>query len=198
MLILITKCLFWTNDLNITILHDIEQHVTCYANHTNSGSNFHISLVYAKCRTILRRDLWEDLVSISNNSQRPWSIVGYFIVIAEVEEKLGGTLYRLEKSFEFLNFMEDSGVQDAGFVGNIFTWCNNRDAPNTIWKRLDRMLYNSKWFDQFTKTTVTHLARTCSNHVPLLIQLYGEVEEFKRYFKFLNTWTEHPQFLDTV
>ncbi|XP_015167940.1 uncharacterized protein [Solanum tuberosum] len=161
-------------------------------------TNFHISLVYAKYRTNMRRDLWEDLVSISNNIQGPWSIVEDFNVIAEVEEKLGGTPYRLEKSFEFLNFMEDVGVQDAGFAGNIFTWCNNRDAPSTIWKRMDRMLYNLEWFDHFSKTTVSHLARTCSDHAPLVIQLSSEEEEFKRYFRFLNTWTEHPQFLDTV
>lgn len=39
--------------------------------------------------------------------------------------------------------MEDAGIQDAGDVGNIHTWSNNRGAPNTIWKRLDRMLYNA-------------------------------------------------------
>lgn len=161
---------FWTNDFNINILHDTTQHVTCYANHVNIGAKFHLTLVYAKCRTFLRRTLWEDLVSVSNNIQGPWSIMGDFNVIAKVEEKLGGTPYRLEKSFDFLNFMEDTGVQDAGFAGNIYTWCNNRSAPDTIWKRLDRMLYNSEWFVLFNRTTVTHLAISGSDHAPLLIQ----------------------------
>lgn len=76
-------------------------------------------------------------------------------VIVEVEEKLGGTLYRLEKTFEFLNSIEDFCVKDAGFSGNIVMWYNNRDAPSTILKRLYKILYNSKRFDLFFKTTVS-------------------------------------------
>lgn len=67
-----------TNNSNITIPCDSEKQVTCYVNHTISGMNFHISLVYAKCKTNMRRDVWEDLLSISKNIQGPWSIVGGF------------------------------------------------------------------------------------------------------------------------
>ena len=69
----------------------------------------------------MRRDLWEDLVSFSNNNQGPWRVVGDFNVISKVMKKQGGTPYRLEKSFEFLNFMEDVSVKEACFDGNIFT-----------------------------------------------------------------------------
>ncbi|KAG5596621.1 hypothetical protein H5410_037853 [Solanum commersonii] len=186
--------LFWANDFNITILHDTPQHVICYANHVNSGA-----------KTILRRTLWEDLVSISNNIQGPWSIMGDFNVIAKVEEKLGRTPYRLEKSFDFLNFMDDTGVQDTGFVGNIFTWCNNRGAPNTIWKRLERMLYNSEWFNLFNKTSVTHLPITCSPHHPQFLEVMGKIWSFecqgnpmwilhqklKRTASLISTWSRN-------
>lgn len=89
-------------------------------------------------------------------------------------------------------------MQDVGFAGNINTWCNNRDAPNTIWKRLDIVLYNSKWFDSFNSTYVTHLPITCSDHSPLIVQFTNREEEFIKYFKFLNIWIEHPQFRETV
>ncbi|KAL3361773.1 hypothetical protein AABB24_014579 [Solanum stoloniferum] len=94
--------------------------------------------------------------------------------------------------------MEEAGIQDAGFMGNNYTWCNNRDAPNTIWKRLDRVLYNSEWFDLFNKTVVNHLAIASSDHAPLLVDFTNRVEEFQKYFKFLNIWTEHPEFLEVV
>lgn len=42
-----------------------------------------------------------------------------FNVIAKMEENLEGTPYRLDKSFDFLNFMEDTMFQDAGFARNI-------------------------------------------------------------------------------
>ena len=47
--------------------------------------------------------------------------MGDFNVISKVMEKQGGTPNRLEKSFEFLNFMEDVSVKEACFAGNIFT-----------------------------------------------------------------------------
>ncbi|KAG5599738.1 hypothetical protein H5410_031108 [Solanum commersonii] len=133
------------------------------------------------CRTTFRKLLWEDLSSLSNTIQGPWSILGDFNVIAEVEEKTRGTPYRLDKSFDFINFIEECGMKDAGFVGNINTWCNNRDAPNTIWKRLDRVLYNSEWFDSFNGT-----------------YFINREEEFIKYLQFLNIWTEHPQFREIV
>ena len=47
--------------------------------------------------------------------------MGDFNVISKVMEKQGGTPYSLEKSFEFINFMEDVSVKEACFDRNIFT-----------------------------------------------------------------------------
>ncbi|PHT42837.1 hypothetical protein CQW23_16862 [Capsicum baccatum] len=145
--------LLWTSDFNINIIHDSDQSVNGRINHVTSGTDFHLSMVYAKCRSIQRKLSWEEIVNISENIQAPWSLTGDFNVIAEIEEKLGGSPYRSEKSFDFLDFMTDVGVQNTRFSGNIRYWCNKRDSPDTIWKRLDRMLYNTEWFDLFSKTS---------------------------------------------
>ncbi|XP_060198361.1 uncharacterized protein LOC132627183 [Lycium barbarum] len=81
-------------------------------------------------------------------------------------------------------------------MDNVYT--GNRGAPNTIWKRLDRFLYNVEWFEKYGFNTVTHLARACSDHVPLLIQFSVTEEPYVKYFRFLNFWTEHEQFLEVV
>ncbi|XP_075076534.1 uncharacterized protein LOC142163173 [Nicotiana tabacum] len=80
----------------------------------------------------------------------------------------------------------------------MYTWCDNRDPPNTIWKRLDRRAYNSEWFDSFGGTSVTHLSRSYSDHAPSLITCKANNVDFTRYFKFLNIWAEHKDFLDVV
>lgn len=190
--------IMWSNEYTVFIISDTEKQVTCKINHPSTDMDFHITCVYAKCRTALRKTLWEDLASFANSTTGSWSIMGDFNVIVDAEEKEGGKPYRIDKRFDFINCIEDCGVQDVGFVGNTHTWYNNRDAPDTIWKRLDRVLYNSEWFDLFNKTYVTHLARTCSDHTPLLVQFSNCEDEFSRYFKFLNTWTDHPQFHDVV
>lgn len=94
--------------------------------------------------------------------------------------------------------MEDCDLQDAGYLGSKFTWSDNRDPPNTIWKRLDRFAYNNHWFDVFNGTTVTHLSRTCSDHAPLLINCSPVDVNFIKYFRFLNFWTENDVFLGVV
>ncbi|XP_059310044.1 uncharacterized protein LOC132061208 [Lycium ferocissimum] len=46
-----------------------------------------------------------------------------------------------------------------GFSSSQFTWYNNWGHPKTIWKRLDRILFNEDWLDSFNETKVTHLSR---------------------------------------
>ncbi|XP_070030068.1 uncharacterized protein [Nicotiana sylvestris] len=148
--------------------------------------------------SILRKQLWADLVNFAGSLNGPWVVIGDFNVISEPEEKIGGNPYRIDKSFDFIECLSDCSLQDGGFLGNIVTWCNNKGSPGTIWKRLDRMVYNSEWFSIFNRTTVTHLANACSDHVPLLIQFSHNEEAHVKYFKFLNFWTDHADFLDVV
>ncbi|XP_059306149.1 uncharacterized protein LOC132057525 [Lycium ferocissimum] len=175
--------LFWNNDYTVSIINDTEQQVTCKVIQTDNGEVFYITTVYAKCRSHLRNQLWEEINILSQNINGPWCTMGDFNVIAVAEEKEGGSPHRIERSFDFIHCLESSGLQDAGFSGNPFTWCNNRGAPDTIWKRLDRFLYNVEWFEKYGFNTVTHLARACSDHVPLLIQF---------------SVTEEPYFLEVV
>ncbi|XP_075087989.1 uncharacterized protein LOC142169944 [Nicotiana tabacum] len=133
--------LFWSNEFDIVILEDSEQQVTCKVSHIGSSIIFHISM----------------------------AIIGDFNVITDSDEKFGGSPYRIDKSFDFRQCLSECGMQE-GLVGKQFTWCNNRGAPDTIWKRLDRMVFNSEWFDLYNGTIVNYLASACSDHVPLLAQ----------------------------
>ncbi|KAH0684689.1 hypothetical protein KY289_022441 [Solanum tuberosum] len=104
----------------------------------------------------------------------------------------------MQKSFGFTSCLEDCDLQDGGFLGAMFTWSDNRDPLNTIWKRLDRFAYNSHWFDKFRETSVSHLSRTCSDHAPLLIKCVHENANFVKYFRFLNIWIEHEDYMSVV
>ncbi|XP_015169175.1 uncharacterized protein [Solanum tuberosum] len=120
------------------------------------------------------------------------------LLIITYEEKLGGRPHRIEESLDFIQYLNDCGLQDTGFSGSKYTWCDNRDPPATIWKKLDRLVHNSQWFGVFNATSVTHLSRTCSDHSPLLVKMNFDNTHIIKYFKFLNIWTEHTEFLETV
>ncbi|KAG5592791.1 hypothetical protein H5410_043305 [Solanum commersonii] len=190
--------IFWNNDHQIDILKDKDQHMLLHISKVQPIISFHISVVYAKCDEELRRELWDDLRDIANNVNGPWGVIGDFNVITKAEEKTGGRPYKAEESSDFLSCLTDYNLQDGGYLGSRFTWSDNRDPPNTIWKRLDRLAYNDQWFDVFGGTTVTHLSRTCSDHAPLMINCDTNSSNHIKYFKFLNVWTEHEEYLPIV
>ncbi|XP_075082606.1 uncharacterized protein LOC142166877 [Nicotiana tabacum] len=124
---------------------------------------------YAKCDKQLRNLMWDDLRETAGTINGPWGFVGDFNVISNVAEKLGGRDFRVEESLDFISYLSDCEIHDGGYVGSGFTWTDNRDPPNTIWKRLDILVYNAEWFDLFGGTSVTHMSRSCSDRSPLLI-----------------------------
>ncbi|XP_073037148.1 uncharacterized protein [Primulina eburnea] len=120
------------------------------------------SFVYARCDYVQRRDLWASLLLVKP-VLGPWLVGGDFNVVRDASECLGSRGGRLLPMEEFNTFILDSGLIDAGFEGSSFTWTNN-----TIWKRLDMVLVSVDWGDHFNSIRVEHLARTVSDHCPLL------------------------------
>ncbi|XP_070050193.1 uncharacterized protein [Nicotiana tomentosiformis] len=47
-------------------------------------------------------------------------------------------------------------------------------------------------------TKVTHLSRICFDHVPLLIECGNSDPTHTRYFKFLNIWVDHDEYLNVI
>ncbi|XP_071902721.1 uncharacterized protein [Coffea arabica] len=78
-----------------------------------------------------------------------------------------------------------------------FTWmgiCQGRH----IWKRLDRVLMNAAWQQQFPNTTLYHLNRVTSDHSPLLVNIANARASGRRSFKFQHMWIRHSLFLNVV
>ncbi|KAL0462804.1 UNVERIFIED_CONTAM: hypothetical protein Slati_0168000 [Sesamum latifolium] len=83
------------------------------------------TFVYAKCYRNPRRILWEELVKLSNQDI-PWIVGGDFNVILHPNENQGGDMQRLGPMDDFNDMMLDTGLIDAGFEGDSFTWTNKR------------------------------------------------------------------------
>ncbi|KAL0463204.1 UNVERIFIED_CONTAM: hypothetical protein Slati_0208000, partial [Sesamum latifolium] len=85
---------------------------------------------YAKCYRNPRRILWEELVKLSNQGV-PWIVGGDFNVILYPNENQGGDMQRLGPMDDFNDMMSDTGLIDAGFEGEPFTWTNKRVWRNS-------------------------------------------------------------------
>ncbi|KAH0712277.1 hypothetical protein KY289_008236 [Solanum tuberosum] len=191
--------LFWNLDIDCKILDEDDQHVTCEIAHNELQTQFTTTIIYAKCKDLLRRPLWDRMLQQANDTANsPWCAVGDYNVITSMDEKLGGVPYNMRKSLEFIAVIEACGLMDLGFSGQKFTWSNKRGIHSRVWKRLDRAMVNDSWLEKMPQTTITHLPAVGSDHCPLLMEMISREEDHIKYFKFLNCWTDQPNFSDIV
>ncbi|KAG6513034.1 hypothetical protein ZIOFF_031180 [Zingiber officinale] len=138
-------------------------------------------MVDLDCRYMARRMGFEEVVSnksgkctgslfmeLRSEGDRLWLVGGDFNVISSMEEHSAGVLARPGAMEDFNNFIMLAGLVDAGFVGDRYTWTNNR-----VWKRLDRVLLSSSWGNLDFTVRVEHLSRAASDHCPLLVEFPG-------------------------
>lgn len=88
-----------------------------------------ISCVYASCLKPIRQALWSHLDGVHGhlqNTNSPWMVAGDFNIIADSSEKKGGIQTDMGAVQDFQNFIHQNILIDMGFIGDIFTWCNNR------------------------------------------------------------------------
>ncbi|WMV46970.1 hypothetical protein MTR67_040355 [Solanum verrucosum] len=140
---------------------------------------------------------WDKMLQFSR-SDKPWFTIGDFNVINDIDEKMRGLPYNMNKNFEFISVIEACGLTDLGFHGQKFTWCNHKDGEARIWKRLDRAIVNDKWIEVMPMSNITHLPSTGSDHCPLLPESVDINTNTSKYFKFLYFWVDNPKFLDIV
>ncbi|KAG6492220.1 hypothetical protein ZIOFF_047171 [Zingiber officinale] len=151
-----------------------------------------VTVVYAKCDRVQRRVLWDNLLGLKPTVDDFWLIRRDFNVITGPDEHSAGCLSRLGAVHEFHDFIMLVGLLDAGFVGDRFTWTNDK-----IWKWLDRILISLSWNAQNFLVRVEHLGRATSDHCSLLIS-FPHFSSPVASFRFQKIWINHNNFLLAV
>ncbi|XP_070038372.1 uncharacterized protein [Nicotiana tomentosiformis] len=157
-----------------------------------------MTFVYAKCSSLDRLELCNNLYYLAANMELPWVVGGDFNVVLHEEEKIGGLLVYLPEIEDFAFCINSSGLFDTGYKGSPFTLWNERSDVECIFKRLDRILANQPFQTLFPNIEVEHLIRTGSDHAPLLMSCTEEAMKSTKTFKFLNFWTTHHSFTEVV
>ncbi|XP_027118540.1 uncharacterized protein [Coffea arabica] len=182
---------FWCNEMSLCFREMAEQLLHMCINFP-SGCSIQLSVVYARCSRVGRRELWAAMEELMGTVRGPWLVAGDFNVISNAEERTGGSPANARNMEEFNAAIGTCGLEEVPFDGSLFTWTNGR-----VWQRLDRALMNRDWADGYALSHVSHLSRGRSDHAPLLITAHSASHQ-KSSFKFLNVWQRHTGFMDVV
>lgn len=72
-----------------------------------------------------------------------------------------------------------------------FTWSNKRDPIFPIERRINRVISNQLWLDNFSRTSVCTLPKIHSYHLLILMEFFISTAKMISQFRFLKTWTLH-------
>ncbi|XP_027171591.1 uncharacterized protein LOC113771176 [Coffea eugenioides] len=188
---------FHSSEFSCSIVGQSSQYLALRVTHSQMSTVVVGVFVHAACSVSDRRELWADLRALQVLGL-PLLFHGDFNVILYAEEKRGGRPFRRAESEDFHAFIQDLDFTDVGFSGNQFTWCNNRQGRARVWKRLDRVLVDRGWLGSGVVPSVHHLARTASDHSPLLVSYLISSSSSPRSFRFQDVWLRHASFKGVV
>nr|XP_016444958.1 PREDICTED: uncharacterized protein LOC107770193 [Nicotiana tabacum] len=155
------------------VIIDTEQQLTIMVYHQHLCKHIIMTFVYAKCSSLDRLELWDNLYYLSSDMELPWVVGGDFNIVLNEEDNIGGLPVYPPDYEDFALCVNSYGLFDMGYKGSPFTWWNGRSNSECIFKRLDRIFVNLPFQTLFPTTEVEHHIRTGSDHAPLLMS-YGE------------------------
>lgn len=79
---------------------------------------------YGHLDTSRREETWNLLQHLQPEVGIPWLVGGDFNEIVQNQDKHGGDLRHGTQMQQFRNVLDCCSLQDFGFEGNIFMWCN--------------------------------------------------------------------------
>ncbi|XP_074363513.1 uncharacterized protein LOC141704083 [Apium graveolens] len=184
------------NVWDISLLSKSSQFITCNARFIEKNLNFIVTFIYAFNDAIDRVPLW-DYINSTCPSSAPWAFLGDFNCISSLGEVVGGREHWTPEMQCFKDCLNDNGLESLRTVGDNYTWTNKR-LNDPVFKRLDRMVANSAWFNAFTEGSVFVKNRGIMDHNPLLFVEPMQLRKFGKPFQFFNYMIEIPGFLDIV
>ncbi|XP_021716015.1 uncharacterized protein LOC110683919 [Chenopodium quinoa] len=155
-----------------------------------------ITGVHAPSASRDKNELWNMLGENSPPASTPWLLLGDMNEVVSQSEKMGGRPITNSQGKAFTKWTDKEGLIDLKYHGPAFTWDNGREGTELIRERLDRALANAEWIKVHPQTQVYHLAKTYSDHCPILVDTNVVNRIFNYPFRCKEAWLENPNFDD--
>ncbi|XP_048496269.1 uncharacterized protein LOC125495557 [Beta vulgaris subsp. vulgaris] len=145
-----------------------------------------------------RKALWQELLQISEESDKPLMLIGDFNAISKAADRLNGAPVTEAETQDLSNFVMESQLMEAPSTGLFYSWSNKSSGDDRVDSRIDRAYVNEAWNMRFPDVSVQYLPSGISDHSPLLVDLGNHDKGGGRPFKFQNILADHKDFMESV
>ncbi|KAK4277327.1 hypothetical protein QN277_015341 [Acacia crassicarpa] len=190
--------LWWSDGLIVNILFSSSNIIHTSVRSETLATPSYITFIYAPTDEGDRMMCWQEIRWLSNNIGNAWMCIGDFNDILFQHEKNGGRPHPWRRILNFKCLLADCELEDLGYNGPTFTWCNNRDYPDTIHERIDRALGNLQLRELFPCLQVFNVAPAGSDHHLLFVDFQHENRHYNRVFRFESAWVLHGSFHEVI
>ncbi|XP_028072274.1 uncharacterized protein LOC114274528 [Camellia sinensis] len=175
--------LLWNPSQTNVRVHDASSQMITTTISRQDYLDWVLSAVYASSNIRMRDELWNDLTTLAQHTQKPWLVAGDFNDYSSFEDKRSFSTSPSQnlsqsqrRSQKFSDRISSCNLMDLGCVGPRLTWTNNRKRWANTMVRLDRALCNTEWQTLFPEGYVHNLPRTYSDHSPILLHTQGKIK----------------------
>nr|GEX06939.1 hypothetical protein [Tanacetum cinerariifolium] len=157
------------------------------------------SFVYAGNEYIQRRILWHNLeVHNAHVCGHSWVLMGDFNAALNLEDCHAGSSRISISMREFKECVGNIEVQDVNSSGLHYTWNQKPKGRGGILKKLDRVMNNLKFMDEFVGTYAIFQPYRISDHSPAVLKIPTLCRSKPKPFKFANFLVYKPKFSDII
>ena len=118
--------MIWKEGLNIRFKSCSNSHIDVVVHGEFSKPLWRATRCYGQPDTNKRYVSWKLIETLNAQCDIPWVIFGDFNEITHPEEKQGWLDKDVNQIRAFKECLWQCGLLDLGFVGQSFTWCNER------------------------------------------------------------------------
>ncbi|GKB26479.1 RNA-directed DNA polymerase, eukaryota, reverse transcriptase zinc-binding domain protein [Tanacetum coccineum] len=163
-------------------------------------SKFFCSFIYAANHGSKRNELWRDLTYqklIVNNN--PWVMLGDFnVTLYAHKHSMGGSTINQDMQ-DFKDCVAINELDDLCSTGLQYTWTKSPKNPMCgILKKLDRVMCNEKFTEEFGQAIAIFLPYIISDHSPSMVIIPNGLRKKNKAFRFANYIVDRPEFMSSV
>uniref|UniRef100_A0A803QPC0 Reverse transcriptase n=1 Tax=Cannabis sativa TaxID=3483 RepID=A0A803QPC0_CANSA len=183
------SCLMWNNNIKLDVNYFSEGFFEATVCDVQNNFQWKFFAIYGTPYMGAKEVFWKSMEEEFSACQFPWMLIGDLNCICSQEEKVGGRKVSSADTKWLSSFMDRTGGIDLQFIGNKFTWQNNRFSGGLIRERLDRALCSPDWILEYASAGVRNLPISISDHAPIVFDSHLFAAKGFIPFRYFEVWS---------